>query len=112
MKNILLLIALLHASLAGAQSMDVPQEIKAKYDTVNYMINNTIVVKSGKKWGIVNESDKIIVPFKYDLIKDIIDSDVMWYERSYSNEIVTVKLKNRWGVTKYIDILIVFSMLN
>ena len=96
-KTFLFIIALLSFSFANAQyEWDAPKETKAKYNVINPMINNTISVKLGNKWGVVDESDKTILPFKYDFIRDVVDAD--WIFGTYNPNIVTVKLGNKWGV--------------
>jgi len=50
------------ASFANAQYVRyAPNETKAQYDVINAMINNTVSVKLGNKWGGVDDSDKIII---------------------------------------------------
>ena len=97
MKNsALCLLFLFCAALASAQHEYAPYEIMVKYDEVNFSINNTISVRLGDRWGIVNEEDEIILPFNYDFIGDVVE--VGWLFSSYNENIVTVKLGNKWGI--------------
>jgi len=47
---------------------NVPDEIKAKYDTVNDMINSTVVAKLDNKWGFFDKAGKVVYPFTIDLV--------------------------------------------
>lgn len=63
----------------GMYSRDGKQLITPIYDELNFITNNLIIVCQNKKYGIVNISNKIVIPLEND--KVFLD----WYEIYYEN---------------------------
>jgi len=64
----------------GMYSRDGKQLIPPIYEELNYITNNLIIVSQNKKYGIVNISNKIVIPLEND--KVFLD----WYKIYYENQ--------------------------
>src|SRR5690606_2475782 len=64
----------------GMFSRDGKQLIPTIYDELNYLTDNLILVSQNKKYGIIDISNKSVIPLKYDKIY------LDWYRIYYENQ--------------------------
>lgn len=61
-------------------SLDGKQLLPSIYDELNYFSDNLIIVSQNKKYGIVDISNKNVIPLEYDKIY------LDWYKIYYENQ--------------------------
>jgi len=71
--------------------------IAPKYFSAQHFKDGLAAVKLeyNGKWGVINEEDRLIIPFKYDDIK------------YYSESLMAAKLNNNWGFIDCLDKIII-----